>query len=1034
MRTLALTLLVAMSALHSAQAQVRITEFMYAGEEFIELTNVGSAAVDASGWTYTGAAGQVPVALADFGWIAAGESVLIAERGAEAFREAYGLCAGVKVVGGTGNRIGRAGEIEIRDGEGGLVDRLAYDDRVYPGSPRAQNAAAWVQPSGLGTNDPVAWTLASVGDAEGSVASANGYPGSPGRSSRASVVFDPCAQPQRANVRITEYAYGGIEFVEFANIGEQPIDLDGFSFDDDRAVPGSVDLSAFGVLAPGETALLSEFSAEEFRSRFGLCAQQKLIGGLARNLGRNDAIHLFDAQGLLVDRLAFGDQNFPGSVRADVSSAWVSAAGLGADDPFAWTLSSPGDAEASRAATSPAGFHASPGSSTRTRVLFEACQDAGPRLRLTEYMYSGANGEFMEFTNVGDAPLDLSGWSFSDSARNPGGFDLSAAGVLQAGESLVLTESDAEAFRGAWNLCAGQKILGGSQPGIGRADEINVYDGFGRRVDRLTYDDQNLGGPRTQNIAGWPLPEALGANLHAGWRLAIPGDAEGSYASAGGDIGSPGRSTLASVAFDPCVAQPGVPRLVFDADASSPFLQGGSAGAVVSAVIDDPSDPAAVDGLAFRLEDDDTPLDQLLLTVSSSQPGVVPPEGLLLEGEGAQRRLRIVPIGIGYSTLRLELRDPEGRIGQYLIQYAASAAAAEPARVSFHTGASDASTALPVGEGLMFVADDENQMLRLYLRAQSGLPVAGFDFSTSLGLAGGANPDEVDIEGSTRIGDRLFWMGSLGNNRSGAARPNRNRVFATTLGEADGLPSLDYLDRYDHLRTDLIAWDVANGHGLGADALGFAAAAATGVPADEARGFNVEGLAMAPDGSSAWLAFRAPLLPRAGGLPALLVPVLAFEALVVDGSPGSRPAGSAGFGAPIFLDLGGRSIRSIERLTDGDYLLVAGPPDYASDQPPSDFRLFIWSGQPDEPAEPLPARLSALEAGGSFEAIVDAPPGLRVGGGTVELLVDNGDTVFYGDGVIAKDLSERRLAKFRSMRIEVAPQAVFGNGFEAGSD
>lgn len=1029
LRSIAILTLLTLAA--PAAAQIRITEFMYAGEEFIELTNTGSTPVDFAGWSFddnTRVPGSLP--LDAFGVVAADESVLISERAAETFRGAYGLCAGIKVIGGnTQHALGRADEINVYDAQGALVDRLTYDDATL-GGPRAQNASAWVQAAGLGANLSVQWTLSTVGDAEGSQVSVNGYPASPGRSTRASVAFDPCAAPVRADMRITEFAYNGIEFVEFTNVGEQPIDMTGWSFDDNSELPGSFDLSAFGTVAAGEAVILSELPAADFRSRFGLCEAQKVIGGSTQNLGRSDAINLYDAGGQRVDQLVYNDQGFVGSPRTDTSSAWVTAAGLGNNDPLAWVLSAAGDQEASVSASSPAGFFASPGRSTRARVLFEACPGSGPRLRLTEYMYSGADGEFMEFTNVGDAPADLSGWSFSDSARQPGGFDLSAAGVLQAGESLVLTESTADAFRQAWNLCAGQKVVGGSQPGIGRSDEISLYDGFGRRVDRLTYDDQSLGGPRTQNIAAWATPAVLGSNQHSGWMLAMPNDGEGSRASTGGDIGSPGRSSLASPIFDPCVAQPGAPRVAVDVEASSPFLGLGLSGAAISAVIDDPSDPAATAGIGFVFEDDDSAPEQLQISVSSSNPAVVPAEGLQLTGSGLQRQLRIVPIGVGYSTLRVEVRDEADRQAQYLIQYAASAAYSGAGAASFPTGSSDASTAIALDADWMLVADDEGQALRLHARGQSGQPLAAYDFTAQLGLAGGASPDEVDIESSTRIGDRLFWMGSLGNNRSGALRPNRNRVFATDLNLAEGAELLSFVDRYDFLRQDLLAWDAANGHGLGADALGFVAAAAAGVQADTAEGFNVEGLAMAADGSSAWLAFRAPLRPRGAALPALIVPVLNFAALVVDDQPGSRPQGSASFGAPIFLDLGGRSIRSIERGADGDYLILAGPPDYASDVPPSDFRLFLWSGEVTDSPRALPITLPAVPLQGSYEAIVGFDSGLDVGGGSVELLLDNGDAVFYGDGVIAKDLGERRFAKFTALRLQVPTAALFSNGFE----
>jgi hypothetical protein len=1014
-----------------AQAQVRITEYMYSGEEFIELSNLGANPVDFTGWSFddnSRVPGSLP--LTGFGTVAAGESVIISERGADTFREVYGLCAGLKVIGGnSAHALGRADEINLYDAQGQLVDRLTYDDATL-GGPRTQNASAWVSAAGVGSNSPTAWTLSAPGDAEASALSSNGYPASPGRSSLASPAFNPCAGPQRADLRITEFAYSGIEFVEFANTGEQTIDLTGWSFDDSSNLPGSFSLSAFGSVAAGETVIVSELPAAEFRSRFGLCEAQKVIGDNSQNLGRSDAINLYDASGLRVDQLVYNDQAFPGSPRTDTASAWATAAGLGNNDPVAWTLSSAGDQEGSRSASTPAGFFASPGGSTRTRVLFEACPQAGSRLRLTEYMYQGANGEFMEFSNVGDAPADLSGWSFHDSGRVPGSFDLSAAGVLQPGESVVVTESVAETFREAWNLCAGQKLIGGSQPGIGRADEINLYDAFDRRVDRLTYDDQTLGGPRTQAIAAWPQPNALGANLHMGWMLAMPNDPEGSYASTGGDIGSPGRSTRVAISFDPCVPQPGLPTIVLALETTSPFLQLGTNGGSVSGVIDDPSDPAASTGIGLLIGDALTAPEQLTVTVSSSNPAVVPPEGLSLSGSGAIRQLRISPIGVGYSTLRVTVVNAAAGQAQYLISYAASAAAAAPATTVFHTGASDASTALTIGSQLMLVADDENQNLRLYDRSASGLPLGGFDFTGSLGLDGGANPDEVDIEASTRVGDRLYWLGSLGNNRSGALRPNRNRVFATQLTLPAGQPELSFVDRYDFLRQDLIAWDAANGHGLGADALNFTAATAAGVEADTAAGFNVEGLSMAPDGSTAWLAFRAPLRPRGAATPALLVPVLNFDSLVVDGQPGSRPQGAASFGAPIFLDLGGRSIRSIERGSDGVYLIVAGPADYATEIAPSDFRLFVWSGDPNAAPALLPVQLSALNASGSFEAIVAADPDLAEQGGSVQLLVDNGDAVYYADGTIAKELSERRFAKFRSLLVQVPGPAIFGNGFE----
>src|SRR6185312_7524044 len=101
---------------------------------------------------------------------------------------------------------------------------------------------------------------------------------------------------------------------------------------------------------------------------------------------------------------------------------------------------------------------------------------AAAEMRITEYMYSGANGEFIEFTNVGDAPIDMTGWSFDDDSETPGTVDLSAFGTVAAGESVILTETAAADFRTAWSLCDAVKVIGGNTTNLGRDDEINLFD------------------------------------------------------------------------------------------------------------------------------------------------------------------------------------------------------------------------------------------------------------------------------------------------------------------------------------------------------------------------------------------------------------------------------------------------------------------------------------------------------------------------------------------------------------------------------
>ena len=272
----------------------------------------------------------------------------------------------------------------------------------------------------------------------------------------------------------------------------------------------------------------------------------------------------------------------------------------------------------------------------------------------------------------------------------------------------------------------------------------------------------------------------------------------------------------------------------------------------------------------------------------------------------------------------------------------------------------EASGAVALGDTLMFVNTNEDEVLRLYSRYPGGTcaaPVYSLDVRSNLGTSGG---DPVDLESAMKMTEgsdlRIYWLGSMSNSSSGTLRPNRDRIFATRVdGDGTGSPpyTLTYVGRYDHLREDLIAWDSGNLHGLGADYFGLAASAADGVSPKLANGFNAEGLTLAPDGVTAYIGFRTPLVAGSGPTTstsprdhALIVPLLNLPGLVT-GSPTPGP-GAARFGAPIVLDLGGRGIRSIDYTFAGQYVITAGPIDAVSNPPlgPASFRLFTWSGDP----------------------------------------------------------------------------------------
>jgi len=210
----------------------------------------------------------------------------------------------------------------------------------------------------------------------------------------------------------------------------------------------------------------------------------------------------------------------------------------------------------------------------------------------------------------------------------------------------------------------------------------------------------------------------------------------------------------------------------------------------------------------------------------------------------------------------------------------------------YHSGTSDASAAIAVGDGLMLVADDEDQVLRLYERDSDGAPLAEINLNEALGLN---DTQEVDLEAVAVHEGIHYWLGSHESSQ-------RSMLFATNVsGEnADNL-SIDVTGQFTDLASQLSAWDANNGHGLGDNALSLS------------LGINVEGATFI--GDTLYLGLRAPL----GNGFAQLVPVENAIELV------AGTASEAAFGDPVRLDLDGRAVRSIEPAGDEGYLILAGP-------------------------------------------------------------------------------------------------------------
>ncbi|HVW46981.1 MAG TPA: DUF3616 domain-containing protein [Solirubrobacterales bacterium] len=402
----------------------------------------------------------------------------------------------------------------------------------------------------------------------------------------------------------------------------------------------------------------------------------------------------------------------------------------------------------------------------------------------------------------------------------------------------------------------------------------------------------------------------------------------------------------------------------------------------------DPTNPT----VQATVEQAGTPPSELtVVATATSNSSVATVAGVTVSGGGATRTVSISPAGgVGYADITLRVTGAEGKAATVTLHYAASAASSTPATTRYHTGAADGSTALDVGDGYMLIGDDENNILRLYQDSVSGPPVKEWNFNSQMG-----NPEEIDIEASARVGNTIYWTGSMGNSKKGNLKPYRSTLFTTHISGEGADTELTFGGYYKGLRADLINWDQEHGNRFG-----FAAGAAEGNVPKQINGFNVEGMEFAPGSTeTAYVGFRAPLSPAKAGGDALLVPVTNLGALATSGQNTTL---HATFGEPILMNLEGLSIREIRKNADGEYLILAGS--WAATGPQA---LYTWDGVPADPPVKtltnLPNATGGGEDAGAWEGI-GALPNPLASGEEVLLVMDDGATDLYGDGQEAKEL------------------------------
>jgi len=418
------------------------------------------------------------------------------------------------------------------------------------------------------------------------------------------------------------------------------------------------------------------------------------------------------------------------------------------------------------------------------------------------------------------------------------------------------------------------------------------------------------------------------------------------------------------------------------------FLNNNYHSGSASSVLSDPTDPCKNKGIDFIVKDNNTPLNSLILNISSSNQNIVPNTNLYLTSiNDSIKNLKINPINVGYTDITISVNDGNSS-SSYILNLSVSQEAYSINSTNFHTGIADASTSVDVGENYILVADDETNALLMYHKDSSGYLLNSFNVGSAMGLV-----EEGDFEASFKKDNRAYWIGSCGNSSSGNLKPDRTRFFATDIIGYGSSSSINYVGSFD-IRSSIIAWGDSKGYN-------FTASAADGMIPKQIGGLNIEGMCLGQNNTTLFIGFRAPLIPITNRTKAIICPIFNFETWFNNGLPLGEPS----FGNPIELDLGGRGIRSIEQNLNGQFLIVAGS--YDSNH---NFALFEWDGNETSSPILLTSDLTSLNP----EGIANFPSPFY-NGSSVELISDDGTEIWYNDGVENKLLSDANNKKFRTV-------------------
>jgi hypothetical protein len=293
-------------------------------------------------------------------------------------------------------------------------------DPRQPGGLTAATAQVYSVPLPVGTTTLVRARLRTAGGQWSPLSEARFFVNDPAGSENLAITeinYHPYAPMPEELATDPDLGRGDFEFIELMNIGSEPIDLTGVALT--RGVQFVFADGPVWRLAAGDRLLVVKNQAA-FETRYG--TGRIVAGSYSGSLDDSgERLRLAAASGDLIEEFAYND-----------SGAWPGRAdGKGSTLERIDSARDPDDAETWRNSSEYGGSPAVAGTGPRFDVIINEVLAHS----------DGASQDWIELLNRSGNPVDVSGWTLSDSSGNLQQVALPWGTTIGAGQYLVLTES-----------------------------------------------------------------------------------------------------------------------------------------------------------------------------------------------------------------------------------------------------------------------------------------------------------------------------------------------------------------------------------------------------------------------------------------------------------------------------------------------------------------------------------------------------------------------------------------------------------------